>query len=303
MSNKKIATLIGLTAGLTLSTLIAVDRVQAASLGKSFTIDSFYKDSELITRQDATITATETSQGRNKPKLITINNSLAASQGMAGDSDILGGYRDLYLTAATNGSGINAANNTDAVVNNGFLTWNNDSGVKSNLTVTWDGNDDPKTINTAGLGGLDITNNGKLNGLFVEIKDADLTAGSTAGIAFNVFDNSGAKYSLTRTLDRILTIDPLTGRTATDLNKPDNIKGLFFDFTQFENNGSFATIDTFKTIGALEMNLFSNNAGNDFQLSLIKSSFDPEKTKTPEPALSLLALGGLGFVGAKRKKK
>jgi hypothetical protein len=303
MSNKKVATLIGLTAGLTLSNLATIDCAQATSLGKSFTIDSFYKDSELITRQDVTITATESRQEKKRPRLIIVDNSLAASQGMAGDSDILGGYRDLYLTAATTGSGIDAANNTDAVASNGFLTWNNDSGVKSNLTVTWDGNDDPKTINTIGLGGLDITNNGKLNGLFVEVKDADLTAGSTAGIAFNMFDNSGAKYSLTRTLDRILTIDPLTGRTATDLNNPNNIKGLFFDFTQFQSNSSFATIDTFKTIGALEMNLFSNNAGNDFQLSLIKSSFDPEKTKTPEPALSLLALGGLGFVGAKRNKK
>jgi hypothetical protein len=303
MSDKKIATIIGLTAGLTLSTLVIVDRAQAASLNKSFTIDSFYKDSEVVIRQDATITATEISQGRNRPKLVVINNSLAASQGMAGDSDILGGYRDLYLTAAATGSGINAANNTDAVVSNGFLTWNNDSGVKSNLTVTWDGNDDPKIINTTGLGGLDITNNGKLNGLFVEIKDADLTAGSTAGIAFNVFDNSGVKYSLTRTLDRILTIDPTTGKIATDNNNPSNIKGLFFDFTQFQSNGSSATIDIFKTVGALEMNLFSNNAGNDFQLSLVRSSFDPEKAQTPEPALSLLALGGLGFVGARRKKK
>ncbi len=271
MFNKKYLTSIGLTTGLALSTLVGVDRSQAAS----FTIDDFH-------------------QGTSNSQYVEVkkNNTTLASSQVYGNN-ILGGYRDLALTNVT-GFGTSTTKSASSEAINGNLSWNNDTSIYSNLTTTWDGNDSPTSLNTTGLGGQDITNNLTLDGIFIEIITPDETATDYGFVSFDIYDMNNQKYSLSQSIANFIRVQ----------GKP----GLFFDFNQFKNGNTFATKNIFQNVGAIQMKLGSNGntsfgGGMDFEVALVEVSILPPPPKTPEPSLSLLVLAGIGFVGAKTKKK
>jgi hypothetical protein len=271
MFSKKVITSIGLTTGLTLSTLVGVDRVQAAS----FTIDDFHQDTS------------------NSQSVEVKKNDASLGSSQVFENNILGGYRDLALTNVT-GFGNSNTKSASAEAISGRLAWNNDTSVYSDLTTTWDGNDSPTSLNTTGLGGQDITNNLTLDGIFIEIITPDETAADYGFVSFDIYDMNNQKYSLSQSID--------------DFIKVQGKSGLFFDFNQFQNGNISATKNIFQNVGAIQMKLGSNGntsfgGGIDFEVALVEISIAPPPPKTPEPSLSLLVLAGIGLVGAKTKKK
>jgi hypothetical protein len=297
MSKNTFSTLITLTTGLTLSTLINVDRAQAAS----FLIDEFHKESG--DAQSIEVKQNRTGLGTSSNPFIYTTNYTNASSQSALDNSILGGYRDMRLSNAS-GFGTSTTRNATSEAIAGELVWDNDTNVVSELTVSWDGNDSPTNLNTTGLGGRDITNNLQLDGIFVEVISPDTTAQDFGNVALDVYDMSGTKYSLSQSIGEVITWGER--------------EGLFFSFTEFTSTAGSATKNTFVNIGALQMRLYGDpigtqytdengniqtfNGGIDFNVSLLEVTETPDIPTTPEPSLSLFALAAFGTIGLKLKK-
>jgi hypothetical protein len=278
--------IISLTVGLTLSVFANNNPARAAS----FAIDRFYGLNTTSQSVKTSTTTTVTGTGRNRKTTYTPNYSLASNQKQM--NGILGGYRDLALTNFT-GFASNPAGTSNTTVSSGTMSWNNDTGLYSDLTVTWDGNDSATSLNKTGLGGIDVTHTGKLDGIFIQLISPDLTAQNATNISLDIYDMSSNKYSLTQSVKSLTTVNGNTG--------------VFFDFAQF-SNGTTNPINesVFQNIGAIQMKVAadrtkSQSSGVDLQLALIKAvNTDVE---TPEPAISLTTLGGILLAGWVVRKK
>lgn len=94
----------------------------------------------------------------------TINGTQAYADGLfsqagaAADTTILGGYRDLWVSALS-GADNDAGEELGAKIGvaGGQLRFSNDTGVAGVGEVQWDGNDNSSAIATSGLGGIDLT--------------------------------------------------------------------------------------------------------------------------------------------------
>lgn len=116
------------------------------------------------------------------PDFMGITNS-----GQFAAAGAVGGFRDMEINASGGGGSFI---DSFLEVANGRLSFNNSTGVTGMGLLTWDGDDDPLSVATQGLGGVDLTGGGT-NEVF-RLLDAD----QALTIEILVWDMSGAQSSV-----------------------------------------------------------------------------------------------------------
>lgn len=220
---------------------------------------------------------------------------------------ILGGYRDLSVNKLSDTVGLvdgQFAGSADITVGGGALSLTNGDGITSKGVITWDGVNnagaDGSSVNTMGLGGVDLTFGGSANQFLADVLFADLGF----GYDIKVWDIFGHASTLSASVQFPIPAGPygshylfqwfnLSSGTYCDgvLAPPacsDPLTQL--DFT-ISRSGAAGDID-FTKIGALQIVLYNGGAGAaaDFALGTTRT--------VPEPgtlALLGLALAGAGF--------
>ena len=193
------------------------------------------------------------------------------SAGLSNNSQVvaptaIGGFRDLEVS-----TGSSSLNTTNARVEDGILRFSNDALVRGEGWATWDGDDDPLTVNTTGLGGIDLVQGPSPRFAFDVI-----TADHTLEFTFNVWDMAGGFSSYFEVL-------PPLEQLETDLF-----------FSQFTGNADF------NNVGALQ--IYVNAPEGSQALDAAISSIRVEVI--PLPASALLLLGGLGaFAGLRSRRR
>lgn len=216
--------------------------------------------------------------------------------GAAGDTSILGGYRDLYIEEVA--SGLFADSPTSGItaqVSGDRLTVELGSLVKAFAVVTYDGSNEVGSnfaggVDTGGLGGMDFT-------------------GTTDFLFEDIFNDGAAPAVLkiwSDDADNGVYVEHLVDLTSLGTSFADPLNPTLYDRMVGVNNFSDAGSINWAKIGAFQawFNLDSTqNTGNsilsvDLSLGRIVA--------VPEPAaLSMLGAGMLmlGFVGYRRKNK
>lgn len=197
------------------------------------------------------------------------NNSQVAGSG------ILGGYRDLSVTnTAADGSNRAA---TELNVTGGNLKFSNVAGARGEGTLTYDGDDDPTTVNTSGLGGINL-----LIGT-----DPYFYFASPEGVGF---DNVAAFRA------QVWDVD---GNTATYEELIDEDYDPRLAFSAFTGG----TVD-FSRIGALQFFISSTDTNDSVDGAITQIEIRAgDVAPIPLPASSLLLLGGLGGLSFLRRRK
>lgn len=193
----------------------------------------------------------------------------------------VGGYRDLSLENA--GGDLDFATAMGIVDGTaGTLGYFNDPGVFSTLKVQWDGQDNSPSLNTTGLGGVDITQNGLLGAIAIKFKSADQQLSAT----LDVYDLDGNLSQATFTFPQNITNREMffafDAQAFADLGNKSKV--------QFNN-----AID-FTRVGAIQLTLTGspNTAlALDTELEFIRSV----DVQVPEPTVSLLGLTGICLLG------
>ncbi len=249
-----------------MSTLVGVGNAQAAS----FTIDTF------------------DSPGDGSDRVVTQNTgNLVDSKEIGNYPSIIGGYRDVSLVQE---SATNNFTDASAIALDGSIMLSNGVGYDSTLSIVWDGQDsDPDNINYFGLGGIDLTQGGELEGLLVNILSNDLNM----DITFNVYTDED-EYSTA-------TLNFAAG--GSDINAFFAFDSLFSpsgdNQTAFQDAGASGA--DFSNVGAIEM-IIGGDAGLDAQIAFVESSIEPP-TGIPESNLSLISLVGVAGLGAAIRKR
>lgn len=186
---------------------------------------------------------------------------------------MLGGYRDLAVTN-TSADGSNLAA-TELNVTGGNLKFSNVAGARGEGTLTYDGDDDPTTVNTSGLGGVNL-----LIGT-----DPYFYFASPPTVPF---DN----VALFRA-----TVWDVDGNTATyeELLDADYDPQLSFS--------EFAGVD-FSRIGALQFFISSTGTNDSVDGAVTQIEVRAgDVAPVPLPASGLLLLGGMGGLSFLRRRK
>jgi len=182
---------------------------------------------------------------------------------------VLGGERDLYITA-TEGVGalvIDDPSYTEDMLNlttgtSGFFTG----------TVTWDGNDsDARSLDTNGLGGADLTDGGRNDGLQLLIYFTD-----------DDFDFVMYVYSGTKVASRTLEL-----RESVD--KPG--RSLFVPFSDFSGDTT-----VFTSSGAIVLDIIPQVLAVDLDLDLFEATANTDWGDLPDTYSTTLDSDGANHI-------
>ncbi|WP_103174841.1 VPLPA-CTERM sorting domain-containing protein [Paracoccus sp. SY] len=190
-----------------------------------------------------------------------------------GGANIIGGFRDLAVQN-TSADGDNMAA-TELRVTNGKLKFSNVSGARGEGTLTYDGDDDPTSVNTSGLGGI------------------NLLIGTDPHFFFGLpadepFDN----VALFRA-----TVWDTAGNSATYEEE------IAPGFSQELSFSEFAGVD-FSQIGALQFFISTTEFGISVDGALDSIEVRAgDVAPIPLPASGLLLLGGMGGLTFMRRRK
>lgn len=205
--------------------------------------------------------------------------SIPTSQSELFDS-ILGKYRDLSLSTTTNPVGISRSNGQ---VLNGYVSLSNDTDVDGTLKVDWDGNDSAASLNPTGLyvdgKGVDLTLNGKLDGISVGVLSADLDF----NLVVDLYTNEN-NYSRTNHVFK-------NGVRAS--SPIEHFFSFQKDFRTLQGQGA-----DFANIGAIRI-AFSGPKELDAKINLLEASKSPQANlDVSEPSVSWLFWAGLAIFPA-----
>ena len=182
------------------------------------------------------------------------------------DVTILGGFRDLEAT----GNGVFPFATT-LTVTSGSLSLSNTVNTTGTATATWDGQGDQ------GLGGVDVTLNGVLDALAIDLISSDLP-GLTLEVS--VSDQTNSSSSLVRTFNA-----PVPQPTRE-----------LFNFADFVGSADFTDVDSIQLV-------ISGPPEIDAAIALVEfTTTTPPVTSVPEPTTLFGTLVALGF-GIARKRK
>lgn len=138
---------------------------------------------------------------------------------------MLGGERDseLEITSAPNQFGTSSS-----FVSGSLLSFNNATNFESTLTIQWDGVDTAATLDTAGLGSVDLTASG--NAIWIRVSNDDLPI----DVTFNVYSNGGANSS-----SYTIILPGGITNTPTDFE---------FPFASFTGTANFTTVSAVEMV-------------------------------------------------------
>ena len=181
----------------------------------------------------------------------------------------LGGKRDARVNVTASPAG----NSLDLNIAGTQQTLSHSQGsrVTGTSSIEWDGGNGAGSINTTGLGGVDLTDGGISDRLSVMVVETDLPS----SLSFTIYDMLGGSAS------GVLNLGAVPVPTSFDL--------LFSNFV--------GTVDM-ANVGAIKM-VISGSPNTDLTIDFV------ETTHTPEPStLLLLGTGLLSVAGyAWRRKK
>jgi hypothetical protein len=191
-------------------------------------------------------------------------------------ADVLGGFRDLeVLNTDADGNNEGA---TELHVTGGNLKFSNVAGAQGEGYLTYDGNDDPTSVNTTGLGGVNLLIGANPYLFFAEPDDVKFD--NTALFQVKAWDMNGGTAFYEETLTP--TYDPR----------------LFF--SAFTTTAGF----DFGNLGALQFFISSTGLADsvDGAITQIEVRAD-DVAPIPLPASGLLLLGGMGGLTFLRRRQ
>jgi uncharacterized repeat protein (TIGR01451 family) len=173
----------------------------------------------------------------------------------ASGAGILGGERDMQINLT---AGVIAGNTETAVVSSGFFSYSQDATIAGNGVLQWDGNDGSATLNTTGLGGIDLTSGGTQDAFLLNVFFDDLPVNSV----ITVYTDAGNASSVTVALPGLVF-------SATNFAIP------YSSFTTTLGAGA-----DFTNVGAITLSVGSTVTAPDLVIDFFQTTSLVNATKT-----------------------